>query len=98
MTDEPAPPNPDTLIPPTAPTPPTPPVAPARYATTESTPGRRRRTRTVAGVIAAVVFILVKIGLAVGAGHLIRGASAPIAIIIVVALLAFGFLSRFMRL
>ncbi|MGN6160884.1 MAG: hypothetical protein ACTHOG_04185 [Marmoricola sp.] len=98
MTDEPEAAEP-ALIPPTPPTAPTPPVAPARYASTSTaSSGRKRPVRTIAGVAIAVLFIGIKIALAVGAGHLLRGSSAPIAIVILVVLLLFGFVSRFMRL
>lgn len=51
----------------------------------------------MAGVVIAVLVIGGKIAVAVGAGHLVSGASGPVVIIVVAALILFGFLTRFMR-
>ena len=53
--------------------------------------------RTVAGVVIAVLFIGLKLAVAVGATHLLTGRSGPIVIVVIVVLIVFGFLSRFMR-
>ncbi|GAC1382429.1 MAG: hypothetical protein NVSMB48_12860 [Marmoricola sp.] len=49
-------------------------------------------------MLIAVLFIGIKLAIAVGAGHLLTGSSGPVVIGIILVLVVFGFLTRFMRL
>lgn len=78
-----------------APTPPPAPTAPQVRATSRAA---RRGGRTAAGVVLAILIIVVKFGAAFGIGRWMHHGSAPVVLIGVVLLLLIGWGSRFLRL
>lgn len=84
------------IPPPAAPAPPPAPPPLAQKYQPAAQRGRRP-VRTAAGVLGAIVVIVLKLGFVFGAGHLLSGHSGPVVLGVLAVVILFGFLSRFMR-